>query len=91
MHIAFDEAELNPEPVELEEGDEYYLDLFQSISALRLSSTGGLNPIQPDQITAWANLLGSSLTRSEARLILDIDVRFRAAVNREYERNRPKT
>ena len=91
MHIDFDEEELNPEPVELEDDDHLYLDLFQNLSSIRHVGDSGLDPIQPDQIKHWEGLMGITITFDEARLMLDIDKAYRLAIAKERERNKPQT
>jgi len=91
MYAAFGEDEQIPAPVELEDGDDLYLELFQRFTSIRhAGEMGAVHPIQPDQITSWSILWGIRLTTQEVQLILDLDSTYRASIARERERNRPK-
>lgn len=87
-------AELNPPEPELEEGDEHYLELFQTIGAMRQVAQGSLNPILPDTIMAWEKAMEVTLPIEDRDLILYVDNQYRIAYSRvvaaQAEANKPK-
>lgn len=88
LHDAIGQPDLNPEPVELDDNDHRYLDLFRELAYGRRLSQGIIGAIEPEQITAWINLFGVPLTVQEKKLILDIDASYRKAIGVEMERSR---
>jgi hypothetical protein len=76
----------SPEALEVDEQDEYLLDVFRHLSSIRDEGFNSVGPLLPSRIEEWCRVLGYRLLRDEILILLRLDTVYRNACAEEQER-----